>query len=140
MLPQQIIDLYRQTNIFGKELGIDYEILPDSTVVNRITIVKNHLATPTVAHGGVMAAFADSTLGLAALMVSFKNENIVSTVEFKINYIKPVSLGDTILGIPRVRHEGRKIIFIEADFFNQNQELVATANGTFNQYPAMKLF
>lgn len=140
MIEQNIIDLYRQSNQFGKEIELEYDFLPDDTVINRITIGKKHLATPIAAHGGVMATLADSTLGVAALAISHKNGNLVSTIEFKINYLKPALLGDTITGIPRVRQVGKKIIFVDADFFNQKEELVATASGTFNQYPFSKVF
>jgi len=140
MKADDLLTLYRNINQFGKEIGLEYELLPDSTFLNRITIRAKHLSTPTVAHGAVVAALADSTLGLAALSVATKTENIVSTIEFKINYLKPVSLGDVITGIPKIRQIGKKIIFVDADFFNQNEELIATASGTFNQYPAVKLF
>lgn len=140
MIDQSIIALYKQSNQFGKEIDLEYDILPGGEVINRITIGQKHLATPVAAHGGVMAALADSTLGVAALSVSYKNGNLVSTVEFKINYLKPVLLGDTIKGLPRIRQVGKKLIFVEADFVNQNNELVATANGTFNQYPFTKVF
>lgn len=140
MIDIDIVALYRQSNQFGKEINLEYDILPDGEVINRITISQKHLATPKAAHGGVMAALADSTLGVAALAVSQKNGNLVSTVEFKINYMKPALLGDTIRGLSRVRQVGKKLIFVEADFLNQKDELVATANGTFNQYPFTKVF
>lgn len=140
MIDHDIVELYKQSNQFGKEIDLQYDILPDGEVINRITIGQKHLATPVAAHGGVMAALADSTLGVAALAVSQKNGNLVSTVEFKINYLKPALLGDTIRGISRVRQVGKKLIFVEADFLNQKEELVATASGTFNQYPFTKVF
>lgn len=140
MIEQSIIDLYRQSNQFGREIDLEYDFLPDNRVVNRITISKKHLATPNAAHGGVIATLADSTLGVAALAISHKSGNLVSTVEFKINYLRPALLGDTITGIPRVRQVGKKIIFVDADFFNQKEELIATASGTFNQYPFSKVF
>lgn len=140
MIDQTIIELYRQSNQFGREIELEYDFLPDDTVINRITIGKKHLATPIAAHGGVIATLADSTLGVAALAISHKSGNLVSTVEFKINYLKPALLGDTITGVPRVRQVGKKIIFVDADFFNQKDELIATASGTFNQYPFSKVF
>lgn len=135
-----IVTLYKHSNVFGKTIDLDYDILPNGDVINRITIAKKHLATPTTAHGGVVAALADSTLGVAALSVSQKNGNLVSTVEFKINYLKPAMLNDTIRGIANIRNVGKKLIFVEADFYNQEDELVATASGTFNQYPFTKVF
>ncbi|MCO5260537.1 MAG: PaaI family thioesterase [Crocinitomicaceae bacterium] len=135
-----IVELYKMSNEFGRTIDFEYDILPNGDVVNRITIDKKHLATPVAAHGGVLAALADSTLGVAALAESQKEGNLVSTVEFKINYLKPAFLGDVISGVSRVRKVGKKLIFVEADFVNQKDELIATASGTFNQYPFTKVF
>ena len=140
MKGQQIIDLYRMTNQFGRHIEMDYFTNEDDLIINQIEIKDMHLATPNVSHGGVISALADSTLGIAALQQSAKDGNLVSTVEFKINYLKPAKLGDKITGVPRVRKIGRSIIFVEADFTNQKEELIATASGTFNQYPASKVF
>ncbi len=136
----ELIDLYRMTNQFGREIEMDYFVNADGIMINRLEIKEKHLATPNVSHGGVIAALADSTLGLAALNESAENGNLVSTVEFKINYLRPAKLHDVIMGIPRVRKIGQKIIFVEADFVNQKEELIATASGTFNQYPVSKVF
>ncbi len=140
MIQHEIIALYRQGNQFGKLIDMEYDVLEDGTITHQIKISEKHLATPVAAHGGVLSALADSTLGVAALAVSAKDGNVVSTVEFKITYMRPVIKGDIIEGIPRVRQAGKKIIFVEADFVNQNGELVGIANGTFNQYPATKIF
>lgn len=135
-----IVELYKMSNEFGRTIDFEYDFLPNGEVTNKIIIDKKHLATPVTAHGGVIAALADSTLGIAALAESQKDGNLVSTVEFKINFLKPACLGDVISGFSRVRKVGKKIIFVEADFLNQNEELIATASGTFNQYPFSKVF
>ena len=140
MVSNELIELYDQSNQFGRLIGLMYQVQEDGTLINTITIEEKHLATPIASHGGVLATLADSTLGMAALMISKDNGNLVSTVEFKISYLKPARLGDTITGVPRVRQVGKKIIFVEADFINQDGVVVALANGTFNQYPMDKVF
>lgn len=140
MVSNELIKLYEQSNQFGRLIDLQYELLENGTIANSITIVEKHLATPIASHGGVVATLADSTLGMAALMISQKEGNLVSTVEFKVSYLKPARLGDTITGLPRVRQVGKKIIFVDADFINQDGVVVALANGTFNQYPMDKVF
>lgn len=140
MIEEDIIALYRRSNQFGREIELEYEVLPDGQVLHQLTIKEKHLATPVAAHGGVIAALADSTLGVAALAYSQQFGNLVSTVEFKINYLKPVLLGDTIKGVSRIRQAGKRLVFVDADFINQRDELIATASGTFNQYPFSKVF
>lgn len=135
-----IVELYKKSNQFGKELELEYEFMEHGGTINKLHISQKHLATPTHAHGGVIAALADSTLGVAALAIAQKQGNLVSTVELKINFMKPVALGDTITGSPRVRQAGKRIIFVDGEFTNQKGELIGTASGTFNQYPFTKVF
>lgn len=139
MKNNSIIQGYIDGNKFGETLGMDFEIHEVGQVVYKITINQGHLATVTTAHGGVLAAFADAVLGVGALSVSSESHNVVATVEFKISYLKPALLGDVLIGTSFVLKSGKSLIFMEAKIVNQNNELVCTANGTFNQYPLEKL-
>ena len=76
----------------------------------RLQVTKDHLATPTTSHGGLIAGYMDGVLGLAALYVSSENGNLVSTVEFKINFISPARLGDILIGEGQVVSKGKRII------------------------------
>ncbi len=140
MNSRQILELYKMTNQFGRTIELDYYLDENEVIINKIEIKPIHLATPNVSHGGVISALADSTLGVAALAESSKEGNLVSTVEFKISYLRPAKLGDIITGVPRIRKIGKSLIFVEADILNQKNDLIATACGTFNQYPANKVF
>lgn len=134
-----IIQGYIQGNKFGETLGMDFEIPEIGTAIYKIKIVPEHLATATTAHGGVLAAFSDAVLGVGALSLSSTFNNVVATVEFKISYLKPALLGDVLIGTSTVLKSGKSLIFMEARIVNQRNELVCTANGTFNQYPMEKL-
>ena len=102
-------------------------------------ISDKHLATPTTAHGGVLSAYMDGILGLAALYVSSENGNLVSTVEFKINYLKPARKGDVLIGIGKIISNGKRIIIAQGEIIDQaTGDKVAIATGTFNAYPYQK--
>lgn len=139
MINHPIIQGYIQGNNFGRFLGMDFTIEARGKVKYHMTISEDHLATPIAAHGGVLAALADAGLGVGALSVSSEFGNVVSTVEFKVSYIAPVKLNDEITLVSKLVKAGRSIIFMEAEIFNQNDQLVAKANGTFNQYSLDKL-
>lgn len=139
MIDHPIIQGYIQGNEFGRYLGMDFIISENGEVHYKITIEAKHLATPATAHGGVIAALADAGLGVGALSVSSEFGNVVSTVEFKISYLRPAKLNDQLILKSRLLKSGKSLIFMEADIFNQQNELVAKANGTFNQYPIDKL-
>lgn len=139
MIDHPIIQGYIQGNEFGRFLGMDFTIEAKGRVVYKMVVTEKHLATPITAHGGVIAALADAGLGVGALSVSAEYGNVVSTVEFKISYISPARLNDELILESTLVKSGRSIVFMEAKIVNQRNELVATANGTFNQYPIDKL-
>ena len=134
----QLLSLYNETNQFGKLNGMELLSHSDGKIVYVMTIKNIHLATPTTAHGGVLAAYMDGVMGVAALTSSAKNLCLVSTVEFKINYLKPVLLGDVLTGKGSVISAGKRIIVAKGEIFNQKGDLISIATGTFNAYPYQK--
>ena len=134
-----LIQIYSKTNQFGELLGAHLEKFAEDECVYRLEISDKHLATPTTAHGGVLSAYMDGILGVAALYVSSEDGCLVSTVEFKINYLKPVRKGDVLIGIGTVISKGKRIIISQGKIVNEaTGEKVAIATGTFNAYPYQK--
>lgn len=134
-----LIKTYQETNQFGKHIGMELTKFEEAGIAYSLVINQNHLATPTTSHGGVIAGYMDGVLGLAALYVSSENGNLVSTVEFKINFLSPVRLGDVLIGEGKVISKGNRIIVTEGRIFKEKtNELVAIAVGTFNAYPYQK--
>ncbi|MGM0479049.1 MAG: PaaI family thioesterase [Bacteroidota bacterium] len=140
MINEKILNTYQETNHFGRLIGMKLIEVEQGFVHYEMTIGKEHLATPKAAHGGVVAGMIDGTLGVAALsQVSHRNE-IVATVEFKVNYLLPVYKGDQLNAKGRVVFAGNRLIYTECEVKNQKSELVAKASGTFNAYPFDKAF
>lgn len=133
-----LIRQYNQSNKFGDLLGILFVITEKGKVEYRVLIEEKHLATPFAAHGGVVATLCDSVLGIAALSCVVEEERIVATVEMNIKYIHPVLLNDEIVAYAEVIKAGKRLLFSEAKVYNQRNELVAVASGTFNAYPKEK--
>jgi acyl-CoA thioesterase len=135
-----LIDQYIAQNNFGRLLGMDFKIMEPGLVHYFITIKEEHLATPKAAHGGVISALMDGLLGVTALSVSAQENHIVSTVEFKVNFLSAAYVGDTLQGIGKVEHQGKRLIITSADVIcpARNNVVIAKALGTFNTYPAEK--
>jgi uncharacterized protein (TIGR00369 family) len=135
-----LIEQYIAQNNFGKTLGMDFKIIEPGLVHYFITIKPEHLATPKAAHGGVISALMDGLLGVTALSVSAKEHHIVSTVEFKINFLAAAFEGDTLQGIGKVDNKGKRLIVTSGDIIcpERNNTVIAKAMGTFNTYPAEK--
>ncbi len=131
----KILNAYNKTNNFGRLFGMDYKITSPTTIEYYMTVDEKFLATPTAMHGGALAGMMDAVVGVASLNVTSKKGKVVSTIEFKINYLKPVLLGEQLKGVGTVLSEGNRIIITKGEIFNQNDELVALATATLNAYP-----
>ena len=97
------------------------------------------MSSPNTAHGAVMAGFMDCVLGLSALSLAVTEGNLTSTVEFKLNFIRPVHLGDELIGTGRVEHKGKSLLISTGEVrLAKSGELVSKGQGTFNTYPMTK--
>lgn len=135
---EDLIDIYHKVNHFGRENGMKLTIVNPGEIIYEMEVLEKHLATKTTIHGGMVAAMMDGVLGVAALTDVVNQKKLVATVEFKINYFKPAYLGDKLKGLGRVDFSGNRIIATSGEIYNQNNELVAKAMGTFNAYPVEK--
>ena len=135
---EDLIRIYNEVNNFGRDNHFELKIIEEGLIHYEMTIEEKHLATPTAAHGGVIAAFMDAIIGVAALSAIHKDGKLASTIEFKINYFKPAYLGDTLKGIGKVDKKGKRIIFTSGEIYNQHGDIVAKSIGTLNAYPFEK--
>jgi uncharacterized protein (TIGR00369 family) len=133
-----LIQKYNESNSFGDLLGIHFEILDKGKVNYFAKIKKEHLATIRAVHGGLLATLCDGALGIAALSCVVENQQVVATIEMKINYLKPVFEGDELIAQANVISAGKRLIVSECKVYNQSKELICIASGTFNAYPKEK--
>ncbi|MBL4667806.1 MAG: PaaI family thioesterase [Flavobacteriales bacterium] len=135
---EDLLKIYSQVNHFGRENGMKLTIIKPGVITYEMEVLKKHLATPTVIHGGMLSAMMDSVIGVAALSLVANEGKLVSTIEHKINYFKPARLGDLLKGEGRVDNAGKRIIHTSGEIYNQKGEMVAKAMGTLNAYPFEK--
>jgi uncharacterized protein (TIGR00369 family) len=133
-----LILAYIRGNHFGSLIGMDFNILDRGKIEYKLKIEEKHLATLRAAHGGCLAALVDALLGVSALSAVCEQGKVVSTVEFKLNFLRPALLGDILIGQGSVVKAGNRIVFTEGQIINQHGEIVVTASGTFNAYPKEK--
>ena len=137
-----MVAFYNQINRYGQANGMVLTVPDAGRADYRMTVQLEHLSSPNTCHGGVLAGLMDAALGAAALTLAFTTGELVSTVEFKMNYLHPVHLHDELLAEGRVEHTGNKLIVSSCVVYRvaADQENVAVARGlgTFNRYPADK--
>jgi uncharacterized protein (TIGR00369 family) len=129
---------YIELNRFGQLLGMDFTIVSPGHIEYKLQIEQKHLATPHAAHGGVIAALLDATVGVGALSEVCTDHKVVSTVEMKTTFLGPAFLGDELIARSQILRKGNRLIFMEADVHNQKNELIAKASATLNAYPKEK--
>jgi len=138
-----LVARYNQINLYGQANGMALTVPTPGRAEYRMLITEAHLSSPGTAHGGVLAGLMDAALGAAALTLAFTEGDLVSTIEFKINYLRPVHLGHPLLAVAQVEHTGKSIMVASGTIYRVEHEgaaplAVAQGLGTFNRYPASK--
>jgi acyl-CoA thioesterase len=149
-----LIEKYIAHNKFGASLGMHFNIITDGEIEYFLKITQDHLATPLSAHGGVISALADAALGVCGLSCVYKENKVVSTVEYKINFLAPAFVNDELIAHAKVLQKGKRILIVECTIFSashptpsgggvalatgEERKLIAKAIGTFNAYDATK--
>lgn len=138
-----LIAFYNQINQYGQVNGMKLSVPAPGQAEYRMRIRPEHLSSPGTAHGGMLAGLMDAVLGAAALSLAFTTGELVSTVEFKINYFQPVHLDDELVAVARVDHAGNSLLVASGTIYQAGAtdalgSPVAQGLGTFNRYPAAK--
>ncbi len=139
-MENNLIEKYIAQNHFGKLIGMCFEIKEPGIIHYFLKVKTEHLATPNAAHGGLVSSLADAALGVAGLSLVHTENKVVSTIEYKINFLSPALLNDDLIAEAKVIQKGKRILIIECEIksVNRNNQLIAKAIGTFNAYDASK--
>lgn len=133
------LELFKTINKYDLDNQMTFEIHSPGSITYKMKIQEKHLSSPNTAHGAAIAGFMDCVLGLSALSDAIEKDNLTSTVEFKINYIRPVKLNEELVGSGKVVHKGKSLIISSGEIrVAGTNELVAMGQGTFNTYPFAK--
>ena len=89
-----VFELYDTYNVFDKEFGLRLSEDQECGIRYELNVSNKHLSSPGIGHGAVVASMMDAILGTRALHEVIQDRNLVSTVEYKTNYFKPIKLND----------------------------------------------
>jgi uncharacterized protein (TIGR00369 family) len=101
----------------------------EGRIVMELAIREEHTSPPGSAHGGVLVDVADAAMG-CAYGTLLDTEETWTTVELKVNYLRPAWAGDTVRAEGRVVHAGRTLSLTECDVTNQDGKLLARLSST----------
>ncbi|MGQ9722480.1 MAG: PaaI family thioesterase [Candidatus Jordarchaeum sp.] len=113
---------------FYKLIGMEVVDIKESYSRLRIPFKKELLQIQGVAHGGVVASIADAAVAIALFSLVDLND-ILSTIELKVNYLAPVKSGE-IIAEGRIVHKGSRIALGDAEVRNEGK-LVGKALVTY---------
>lgn len=129
-----IRDVLTKQDGLVKTLGI--ELIEEGEVLSASLVLdERHGAAPGVAHGGSVMSLMDTALGYLALGIAVSRGQLVSTVEMKVNFLRPARLGHRLVVHTEAQSEGRSLLVLSGVAVDEESgERVAFAVGTFNLY------
>jgi uncharacterized protein (TIGR00369 family) len=104
-----------------------HEVEPGRAVID-FEADTRHANPMGTLHGGVLCDIADAAMGMAYAATLGAGETF-TTIELKINFLKPVWTGK-LVATGRVVKGGRTVGLVECDVVDANDQLVARASST----------
>lgn len=131
---QRVIEYLTRNGGLIELLGIRVEF-SEAKSACELTIEPKHCGGPQVAHGGVLTSLLDTALGMEAVRHAVMQDRRTSTVEIKVNFMRPARVGTTLVTSTRVESKGRSLMVLSGTAHDaETREPVAFAVGTFNLY------
>ena len=113
----------------GRLIGFRMTGAEEGRVVMEMEIEERHTSPPGSAHGGVLVDIADAAMG-CAYGTLMDDTDVWTTVELKVNYLRPAWPGASFRAEGRVVNAGRTLALTECDVTNGEGKLLARASST----------
>ena len=113
---------------WAEPYGITVTTVEAGHVVLEFEASEKHHQPNGVVQGGVLTAIADAAMGMAGMTVQeigWAN----TTIELKINFIRPVIRG-LVKAEGKVVQAGKTVLFLEASVTNEDGKLAAQATSS----------
>ena len=112
----------------GDLIGMRMVAVGDGTATFELVAGPQHSSPPGTLHGGILCDLADAAMGCANATRLGPGENF-TTVELKINFLKPVWEG-RLTAVGSVVKAGRTIALTDCRVMDEDGSLVAYATST----------
>jgi uncharacterized protein (TIGR00369 family) len=118
--PPPITELLRMRVVEVEDGRVAFDFTPDASMYNPLGMV----------HGGALCILLDTATG-CALHTTLPEGVSYTSVEIKVNYLKPVTVDSgTLTAVGTVVKAGSRIGFAEAEVTDASGKLIATATST----------
>ncbi len=112
----------------GALIGMRMVAAEEGRVTFELDAGPQHSSPPGTVHGGILCDIADAAMGCANLSLLAEGESF-TTVELKINFLKPVWTG-LLTAVGEVIKAGRTLSLCECRVTDESGSLVAYATST----------
>jgi len=126
---QSLLNWMETKNPFWSLLGMEIIEIKKGWAQIRLPFSEKLANGTGVVHGGAIFSPADSAVGMALVGMVNKNENI-STLEMKINYLKPLTAGD-IIAEAKIVHRGTMTAIGDVEVKDEKGNLIAKGLATY---------
>jgi uncharacterized protein (TIGR00369 family) len=109
-------------------IGFELTSIKPGEAVVEFEATEAHSNPMGTLHGGVLCDIADAAMGLA-YAANLGEEETFTTLELKINFLKPIWKA-RLRAIGRVVRQGRTVGLVECDVTDDKGSLVARASST----------
>ena len=109
-------------------IGFTIGSIERGRVVREMEAGPQHTSPLGTVHGGILCDLADAAMGMA-YATSLDDNETFTTLELKINFLKPVWSG-RLTATGYVVKSGRTVGLVDCDVYDEKQSLVARASST----------
>jgi uncharacterized protein (TIGR00369 family) len=110
-------------------MGVVVEKLSPESVVLRLPFRPDFIQGGGMIAGGIIATLADEAMAHAAL-INLNPGETTATIEMNIRYLKGCASGE-ITATASLIKKGRRVITLQAEIINENNQSVALAGASF---------
>lgn len=125
--PQGAAQETEQT-VFGQFLGFTFLEARDGVSRVRLDANERHVH-PGGVQGGAFMAFMDHAVHHAVTSLCGP-DHTHTTIEFKVNFMRPGKKGDSLIAVSTVISKGSRIMVAETEVRNQNGDLLTKSIST----------
>ena len=124
-----ILDWMKTRNPFWSLLGMELVQVKKGWAQVRLPFTDKLTNAVGLVHGGAIFSPADSAVGMALIGLIGRDENI-STLEMKINYLRPVK-ESAIIAEAKIVHKGTQTAIGDVEVRDENDVLIAKGLATY---------
>jgi uncharacterized protein (TIGR00369 family) len=99
-----------------------------------LVLERRHLRSHSIIHGGVLATFLDTAMGLAASTSAPLGQDVV-TVQRNAHFIRPALEGETLVATGELERSGRQTAVAWGEVHTAEGAPVASGSATFIHRP-----